>query len=56
MPIISTFLENITFLIYFWYRNDIIQEQLDNIKAKEEEGHRQYQIEQQQKREEESKN
>ena len=55
MPIISTFLENITFLIYFWYRNDIIQEQLDNIKAKEEESHRQYQIEQQQKREEESK-
>lgn len=55
MPIISTFLENITFLIYFWYRNDIIQEQLDNIKAKEEESHRQYQIEQQQKRKEESK-
>lgn len=42
-------------VLYFWYRNDIIQEQLDNIKAKEEERHRQYQIEQQQKQEEESK-
>ena len=39
---------------YFWYRNDIVQEQLDNIKAEKEEKLRQYQIEQQQKREEES--
>lgn len=40
--------------LYFWYRNDIIQEQLDNIKAEKEEKLRQYQIEQQKKREEES--
>ena len=41
--------------IYFWYRNDIIQGQLDNIKAEEEEKHSRYQLEQQQKQEEESK-
>ena len=41
-------------IIYFWYRNDIIQEQLDNIKAEKEEKLRQYQIEQQNKRKEES--
>ena len=40
--------------LYFWYRNDIIQEQLDNIKAEKEEKLRQYQIEQQNKCKEES--
>lgn len=40
--------------LYFWYRNDIIQEQLDNIKAEQEERQRQYQIEQQNKRIKES--
>lgn len=40
--------------VYFWYRNDIIQEQLDNIKTQEAERRRQYQLEQQKKREEES--
>lgn len=41
-------------IMYFWYRNDIIQEQLDNIKTQEAERRRQYQLEQQKKREEES--
>lgn len=40
--------------LYFWYRNDIIQKQLDNIKAEEAEKNRQYQLEQQQKQEEEN--
>jgi len=40
--------------IYFWYRNDIIQEQLDELKAEQKERQRQYQIEQQNKREKES--
>ena len=40
--------------LYFWYRNDIIQEQLDNIKAEKEEKLRQYQIERQNKCKEES--
>lgn len=41
-------------LMYFWYRNDVIQERLNKIEAEKEEKLRQYQIEQQNKCKEES--